>query len=98
MQYLQPVLCTEQPAEESILLQFNQSSQAKAALQSPILQNENYFINSANKDLIKLHDTNKGKGRVIVDPILSYKTFYSFNYEEAKILDKVFENSFQPNK
>ncbi|CAD8147834.1 unnamed protein product [Paramecium pentaurelia] len=61
MQYLQPVLCTEQPAEESILLQFNQSSQAKAALQSPILQNENYFINSANKDLIKLHDTMASK-------------------------------------
>ncbi|CAD8147071.1 unnamed protein product [Paramecium octaurelia] len=61
MQYLQPVLCTEQPAEESILLQFNQSSQAKAALQSPILQNENYFINSANKDLIKLHDTISSK-------------------------------------
>ncbi|CAD8096804.1 unnamed protein product [Paramecium sonneborni] len=63
MHYLPPVLCTEQPAEESILIQFNQQTQAKAALQSPILQNEMYFMNSDNKDFVKLNDASNSKGK-----------------------------------
>ncbi|CAD8114502.1 unnamed protein product [Paramecium sonneborni] len=63
MHYLPPVLCTEQPAEESILMQFNQQLYGKAALQSPILQMENYFLNSDNKEFTKLNEGSNLKSK-----------------------------------